>query len=417
MSEDGFIRFRTLAAAIVATVLLMIGINGASGNTDPIKTPEEPTKQADTRECPNTWLIAQADNENNRWFSTGIREIQDAKTTGEAEEAIDTWLRLVRRDPQLLSGTAKYFLDRDVDPSTLQDGKCASEEAETLTTELAAAIAESDVTPDEAPEDGYNSGADADGNVVAASDPGITGNRHAVKVVMKDGTVVWVMARCGNPVVKGKPPVPPGPTDEPPPDKEKPTTTTRPGDRTTTTIGRSTTTTIGSELDGAGPPTETFEVFSTKNPFTPLINPPSGGGAASGGATGGGTTGGGARTTVGGGTAGGGSTGATTQTTLRGGSGSGSGPGGTTTTQPGGSSGGQANEPRRQQRVALVDVLRRNGRLVAQVRVNDTVYTAAEGEVFAENYRVLSIDEANECGRFIFGDEQFRLCRGEETLK
>lgn len=179
----------------------------------------------------------------------------------------------------------------------------------------------------------------------------------------------------------------------------------------------STTTTIGSELDGAGPPTETFEVFSTKNPFTPLINPPSGGGAASGGATGGGTTGGGARTTVGGGTAGGGSTGATTQTTLRGGSGSGSGPGGTTTTQPGGSSGGQANEPRRQQRVALVDVLRRNGRLVAQVRVNDTVYTAAEGEVFAENYRVLSIDEANECGRFIFGDEQFRLCRGEETLK
>jgi hypothetical protein len=67
--------------------------------------------------------------------------------------------------------------------------------------------------------------------------------------------------------------------------------------------------------------------------------------------------------------------------------------------------------------VALLDVLRRDGRLVAQVRVNDTVYTVGEGEVFADNYRVLSIDETNECGRFIFGDEQFRLCRGEETLK
>lgn len=164
---------------------------------------------------------------------------------------------------------------------------------------------------------------------------------------------------------------------------------------------------------GTGEPAESFEVFSTKNPFTPLINPPgSGGGTASGGTTGGFTPGGTTRTTLGSGGSGG-STGGTTQTTSRGGSGS----GGTTTTQPGGSSGGQANEPRRQQRVALLDVLRRGGRLVAQVRVNDTVYTVGEGEVFAENYRVLSIDEANECGRFIFGDEQFRLCRGEETLK
>ncbi len=95
-------------------------------------------------------------------------------------------------------------------------------------------------------------------------------------------------------------------------------------------------------------------------------------------------------------------------------------PGGTNstaTTRSGGASGGSANEPRRQQRVALLDVLRRDGRLVVQVRVGDTVYTAGEGDVFADNYRVLSIDEPNECGRFIFGDEQFRLCRGEETLK
>lgn len=171
-----------------------------------------------------------------------------------------------------------------------------------------------------------------------------------------------------------------------------------------------TSTTSGLGPDGVGP-AESFEVFSTKNPFTPLINPPSGAGTTpSGGATaGGGTAGGTTQTTIRGGSGG------TTQTTIRGGAGSGS--GGTTTTRPGGASGGQANEPRRQQRVALLDVLRRDGRLVAQVRVNDTVYTVGEGDVFADNYRVLSIDETNECGRFIFGDEQFRLCRGEETLK
>lgn len=176
--------------------------------------------------------------------------------------------------------------------------------------------------------------------------------------------------------------------------------------------GPTTTTTFAPTPDGGlpGRPTESFEVFSTKNPFTPLINPPSVGGPASGGTT---------ATTSGGGFAGGG----TTQTTIRGGSGTtgggGTGSGGTTsTTQRGdGASGGQANEPRPQQRVSLIDVLRRNGQLVAQVRVNDEVFTVGEGEVFADNYRVLSIDETNECGRFVFGDEQFRLCRGEETLK
>jgi len=176
--------------------------------------------------------------------------------------------------------------------------------------------------------------------------------------------------------------------------------------------GVTTSTTLTPGLDGGT--AESFEVFSTKNPFTPLINPPSGGGTSSGGTSGGGTSGGG--------TSGGGS--GSTATTLGGGSSGGGSPGGgssgggnTTTTRSGGVSGGSANEPRRQQRVALLDVLRRDGRLVAQVRVGDTVYTAGEGDVFADNYRVLSIDETNECGRFIFGDEQFRLCRGEETLK
>jgi len=138
-----------------------------------------------------------------------------------------------------------------------------------------------------------------------------------------------------------------------------------------------------------GAPSESFEVFNTKNPFTPLINPAGGGGTtgttvAGGGTTGGGTTGGG-----------------TSATTVAGG---------------GGAAGGAATEPRRSQRVALLNVYTKNGKTVADVRVNDTVYTAlVPGQTFATNFKVVSLQ--GQCGTFLFGDERFQLCEGEEVLK
>ena len=137
------------------------------------------------------------------------------------------------------------------------------------------------------------------------------------------------------------------------------------------------------------PPSESFEVFNTKNPFTPLVNPAGGGGTtgttvAGGGTTGGGTTGGG-----------------TSATTVAGG---------------GGAAGGAATEPRRSQQVALLNVYTKNGKTVADVRVNDTVYTAlVPGQTFATNFKVVSLQ--GQCGTFLFGDERFQLCEGEEVLK
>jgi hypothetical protein len=139
-----------------------------------------------------------------------------------------------------------------------------------------------------------------------------------------------------------------------------------------------------------GAPTESFEIFNTKNPFTPLNSP-----AGTGGTTG---------TTVAGG-------GGTTGTTVAGG-------GGTTATTAAGSgaSGGAATEPRRGQRVALLNVYQSGGRTVADVRVNDTVYTRlAPGATFATNFKVVSLQGS--CGTFLFGDERFQLCKGEEVLK
>lgn len=81
------------------------------------------------------------------------------------------------------------------------------------------------------------------------------------------------------------------------------------------------------------------------------------------------------------------------------------------------STGGHATKPVRTTRVALLDVFAEGDRLVANVRVNDTVSKVAAGDKFGSNFKVVSLDPAERCGRFLFGDDQFRLCKGEEALK
>jgi hypothetical protein len=127
-------------------------------------------------------------------------------------------------------------------------------------------------------------------------------------------------------------------------------------------------------------PVETFEVFSTKNPFTPLAGTtPAGGPATTAPAT---SVAGAPPTTA---------------------------PGATTTTAGG-------VEPRRAQRVALLEIFEADGRRVANVRVDDTVYERlAPGDTFAVSYKVVSLEDR--CGTFLFGDDRFRLCVGEEVLK
>lgn len=128
---------------------------------------------------------------------------------------------------------------------------------------------------------------------------------------------------------------------------------------------------------------ETFEVFSPKDPFDPLIS-------TSDAATGGGGDGTTVATTDGGGS---------TVT----GDGDGSTPGGSGGDSVGGHS------------VRLVDIFVRAGEQSAQVQVDGTVYTVEEGESFAENFRLVSI--SNQCATMLFGDDQFTLCEGEEILK
>jgi hypothetical protein len=72
--------------------------------------------------------------------------------------------------------------------------------------------------------------------------------------------------------------------------------------------------------------------------------------------------------------------------------------------------------PREGQKVALLDVVTNDSGRYANVRVGSTIYEQARaGDVFATSYKVVSLTDR--CGTFLFGDDKFQLCKGEETVK
>jgi len=115
---------------------------------------------------------------------------------------------------------------------------------------------------------------------------------------------------------------------------------------------------------------ETFEVFEGKDPFRPLVvSGPVGGGTPA--------------------------------------------PGGTSSPGPSGGPVGGGNGSG--QRVTLVDISGSGSNRTAVVEVDSTEYEVQEGDTFAGSYRVKDLTAS--CGTFVFGDETFTLCVGQEVLK
>lgn len=221
--------------AIVMTVLLGIGFlaillqGGSTPNAAAAPAIIQPTTTSTTApavkdvKC-TTWHLKELDHTGNRVASQGLPAIADATTPEEARAAADKWLDMIRTDPQVLTGNAQVVLHKEVDATALfgKDG-CATPAAEVLESEMVATLALSHIQPQEAPATGYNSGVNpATGQMVAAANPGVTGDRRAILIEMPDGTKIWVMARCINPVLEGPPPLPPGDTDNPPSENPPP---------------------------------------------------------------------------------------------------------------------------------------------------------------------------------------------------
>ena len=130
---------------------------------------------------------------------------------------------------------------------------------------------------------------------------------------------------------------------------------------------------------------ETGQTFEGKDPFQPLVvSAPAGSTGGTTGSSTGGTTGG--------------STGSPAPQ-----------PTGSITGVNGGNSGTPSTT------VTLIDIRKVNGKLVATVDVNGKDYTAGVGQTFAQNFRVVSLTSS--CGTFVFGDERFSLCKGQEINK
>lgn len=177
--------------------------------------------------------------------------------------------------------------------------------------------------------------------------------------------------------------------------------------------GVTTTTAVPAEA-----PAETFESFSDKNPFEPLIDVTPAAGADTGTSVDSATT---TTPPPGGGSFEFPSEGPAPTFPPDDSTGSGGDPG--TAGEPGESETTSTTGPppppsRQPDRVSLLEVFTdQSGTVVASVRVNDVTHQVGEGDEFATSYRVLDLDIGTRCAQLLFGDDRFGLCEGEETLK
>jgi hypothetical protein len=162
------------------------------------------------------WAMKTGDYENNRWFGDGIQQIKDAKTNAQASDALAIWLDRVKRDPILLAAAANQFLGKNITSDSLIKNGWSTNLAIQSAMEIEAAIGKSNVEVSNAPVDGYNTGV-SNNTVVTSQNQGISGDRKAVQVTLPAQKKIWVMARCGNIALPGKPSLPPGKTDNPTP--------------------------------------------------------------------------------------------------------------------------------------------------------------------------------------------------------
>jgi hypothetical protein len=65
--------------------------------------------------------------------------------------------------------------------------------------------------------------------------------------------------------------------------------------------------------------------------------------------------------------------------------------------------------------LTLVDIVTANGEQVAVIQVDTTIYEVQRGQTFAGNYQLSAIDGS--CIILLYGDDGFRLCRGDVVLK
>lgn len=220
--------------------------------------------------CNDSWAVRELDNTGHRVVGSGIESIGTAKTPEDAKNAAHDFMQITKSDPDAIKANAKAFLGQDIDKDSLSKDGCMTAEAQLIVNQIDGTLDESEITPDNAPANGINSGVNAKGEVVASKNAGISGNRKAIKIVQKNGTVTWILERCGNFVKKVKHIFKPGPTDNENPELPPSTTTYVPTTTSTTSTPSTTrwesTTTIKGTTTTIKGATTTVVSTSTSHP-------------------------------------------------------------------------------------------------------------------------------------------------------
>lgn len=246
-------------------------------------SPSPAPSASTTATCESQYMQVAVDNEGGQVISDFetryAAATADANNLNEAQRTL--LLEESGKNASVLAAWSHAF-GLNEDPNAWQplvDGNCLSSEGQKLHNQLEGVLSAKGTTFEEAeaPANAYNSGVTS-GVYGVASTAGIYGDRKAIKVTLPDGTVAYIMVRCGNPVYPGKPNLPEVPTDNPvcpwnpalPPDSPDCLEPKDPGQdpapRGRAPVG-------GGENDDPGPgpyvPPEEME----KPPATPRVNP------------------------------------------------------------------------------------------------------------------------------------------------
>ncbi|OYX52932.1 hypothetical protein B7Y92_04435 [Candidatus Saccharibacteria bacterium 32-50-13] len=195
----------------------------ASADADP---PEE--NEATTETCSPEYVQKDPNRTSDRVIGDFFDRYMAATATdgvlGDAQR--DFLLAETAANAQFLAIIASNWVE-GVDPNKwahLVEDDCLSEEGRLLHATLRGAMMDESLSYElaEAPAWAFNSGVDSDGKYGVASEPGIFGDRTAIKISHENGGVMYILLRCGNVIYPSNPGLPEVPTDNPKPVKPKP---------------------------------------------------------------------------------------------------------------------------------------------------------------------------------------------------
>lgn len=205
--------------AILLIIVAILGL-GNPGNSKASAQAPKPSPTASAPSCTPAYQQVEVKHDGGKVDSEFAEKYAEA--TAKAKNLSDAQIKLLLeesgKNAQVLATWAHpfgLFSDPSKWPTLVANG-CLSPEGQKLHNQFEGALKASGtkVTEGNADANGYNSGI-SNGTYGVDASRGVSGDRKAIQITLKDGTTFWIMVRCANPVYPGKPNLPHVPTDNP----------------------------------------------------------------------------------------------------------------------------------------------------------------------------------------------------------